>query len=102
MTRRHGAKPPPHVRSGSNSEVRARSLAVRFTLKNRHRQPGLSGPKSANSGPMHQRDLVERFFNKIKQCRRIAASQDKLATDHLAFLKLAAIRIWRRAYESTA
>jgi len=51
---------------------------------------------------MHQRDLVERFFNKIKQCRRIAASQDKLATDYLAFLKLAAIRIWRRAYESTA
>jgi hypothetical protein len=33
---------------GSNSEVRARNWAVRFTLKNRHRQPGLSGPKSAN------------------------------------------------------
>jgi len=29
------------------------------------------------------RDLVERFFNKIKQCRRIAT------------------RIWLRAYEST-
>jgi hypothetical protein len=31
-----------------NSEVRARNSAVRFTLKNRHHQPGLSGPKSAN------------------------------------------------------
>jgi hypothetical protein len=34
--------------SGSNSEVRARNSAVRFTLKIRHHQPGLSGPKSAN------------------------------------------------------
>jgi hypothetical protein len=31
----------------SNSEVRARNWAVGFTL-NRRRQPGLSGPKSAN------------------------------------------------------
>jgi hypothetical protein len=31
-----------------NSEVRARNSAVRFTLKNRHHQPGLSGPESAN------------------------------------------------------
>jgi hypothetical protein len=38
----------PDVRSGSNSDVRARNWAVRFTLKNRRRQPGLSGPKSAN------------------------------------------------------
>ena len=35
--------------NGSNSEVRARHWAVRFTLKNRRRQPGLSGPKSAKS-----------------------------------------------------
>jgi hypothetical protein len=39
---------PDHT-CGSNSEVRARNWAVRFTLKNRHRQPGLSGPKSADS-----------------------------------------------------
>src|SRR6185295_12938899 len=29
-----------------------RRSAVRFTLKNRPRQPGLSGPKSANSRPL--------------------------------------------------
>jgi len=34
---------------GSNSEVRARKWADRFTVKNRHHQPGLSAPKSANS-----------------------------------------------------
>ena len=45
--------------------------------------------------------LVERFFNKIKQSRRIATRYDKLAANYLAFVKLAAIRIWLRAYEST-
>ncbi len=42
------------------------------------------------------RNLVERFFNKIKQCRRIATGYDKLAANYLAFVKLAAIRIWLR------
>ena len=41
----------------SNSEVRARNWEVRFTLKNRHRQPGLSGPKSANRRLMHCTNL---------------------------------------------
>jgi transposase len=39
------------------------------------------------------RNLVERFFNRIKQCRRIATRYDKLAANYLAFIKLAAIRI---------
>jgi transposase len=46
------------------------------------------------------RNLVERFFNKIKQCRRIATRYDKLAANYLAFVKLASIRIWLRANES--
>jgi len=48
------------------------------------------------------RNLVERFFNKIKQCRRVATRYDKLAANDLAFVKLASIRLWRRAYESTS
>jgi transposase len=47
------------------------------------------------------RNLVERFFNKIKQCRRVATRYDKLAANYLAFVKLASIRIWLRANEST-
>ena len=46
------------------------------------------------------RNLVERFFNKIKQCRRIATRYDKLAANYLAFIKLASIRIWLHAYET--
>jgi transposase len=47
------------------------------------------------------RNLIERFFNKIKQCRRVATRYDKLAANYLAFIKLASIRIWLRANEST-
>jgi transposase len=47
------------------------------------------------------RNLVERFFSKIKQCRRIATRYDKLAANYLTFIEPASIRRWIRAYEST-
>lgn len=47
------------------------------------------------------RNLVERFFNKLKHFRRIATRFDKLARNYLAAVLLAAIRLWTRAYEST-
>jgi transposase len=48
------------------------------------------------------RNLVERFFNKIKHCRRVATRYDKLAANYLAFVKLAYIRLWLSVYEFTA
>jgi transposase len=47
------------------------------------------------------RNLVERFFSKIKQCRRVATRYDKLAANYLAFIQLASIRLWLRVNEST-
>ena len=47
------------------------------------------------------RNLVERFFNKIKQCRRVATRYDKLAANYLAFIQLASIRLRLRVNEST-
>jgi transposase len=47
------------------------------------------------------RNLVERFFNKIKHCRRVATRYDKLAANYLAFVQLASIRLWLRVNEST-
>jgi transposase len=41
-----------------------------------------------------QRNLVERFFNKIKHYRRIATRYDKLDENHLAALKLVSVRLW--------
>jgi transposase len=48
------------------------------------------------------RNLIERFFNKLKYFRRIATRYDKLGSSYLAMIKLAAIRIRLRHNESTA
>lgn len=41
-----------------------------------------------------QRNLVERFFNRIKQFRGIATRYDKCPENYLAAVKLVATRIW--------
>ena len=46
------------------------------------------------------RNLVERFFNILKHYRAIATRYEKHASNFLAAVKLAATRIWLRAYES--
>jgi transposase len=48
-----------------------------------------------------ERNHVERFFNKLKQFRRIATRCDKLGATFLAFIQLAAVRISLRSIEST-
>ena len=49
-----------------------------------------------------QRNHVERFFNKLKQFRRVATRYDKLGANFFAFVRLASVRIWLRSIESTA
>ena len=49
-----------------------------------------------------KRNLIERFFNKIKHYRAIATRYDKNPLNYLAALKLIATRIWIRNNESTA
>jgi transposase len=41
-----------------------------------------------------QRNLVERFFNRIKQMRGLATRYDRRADNYLAALKIVAARIW--------
>ncbi|MFK4724846.1 transposase [Bradyrhizobium niftali] len=66
-------------------------------------------PKSNRSEPIcfspylyRARNRVERFFNRIKQCRRVATRYDKLAANYLAFVQLASIRLWLGTNESTS
>ncbi len=42
------------------------------------------------------RNLVERFFNKLKHFRAVATRYEKHDANYLALVKLAAIRIWVR------
>jgi transposase len=46
------------------------------------------------------RNLVERFFNKLKHFRAIATRYDKRDDNFLASVQLASIRIWLRHNES--
>ena len=55
-------------------------------------------PSARRSTP---RNRIERFFDRLEHCRRIATRYEKLAANYLAMIALAAIRIWLRAYEST-
>jgi transposase len=44
-----------------------------------------------------QRNMVERFFNKLKQFRGIATRYDKNPLNFLAAIKIVATRIWIKA-----
>lgn len=66
-------------------------------------------PRRNRRGPIcfspylyRNRNLVERFFNRIKHCRRIATRYENRTANFPAFVKLAAIRLWLCVYESTA
>ena len=48
-----------------------------------------------------KRNLVERFFNKLKHFRRIATRYDKTARNFLAAVALAATRLWLRFKSTT-
>lgn len=55
------------------------------------------GSFSFSTWVYRQRNLVERFFNQIKQFRGLATRYDRNPENYLAALKLAAVRIWLAA-----
>jgi transposase len=44
-----------------------------------------------------ERNLIKRFFSKLKHFRRVATRYDKLAVNFLAMVQLASLRLWLRA-----
>ncbi|HET9686462.1 MAG TPA: transposase [Pseudolabrys sp.] len=60
-----------------------------------------SGTDLLQPSSLRARNCIERFFNKIKHCRRIATRYDKLAANYLAFVQLVSIRLWLRFYKFT-
>ena len=65
-------------------------------LRNRRAKPVFS------SFLYRYRNLVERFFNKLKHFRAVATRYDKRPENYLASVKLASVRIWMRFNESMA
>jgi transposase len=82
------------------------SDALRATLKARGAWANIKPMPNRRNIPAFSaflyryRNLVERFFNKLKHFRAIATRYEKHDANYLALVKLAASRIWMRAYES--
>ena len=58
--------------------------------------------RSVDPALYRQRNLVERFFNKLKHFRKIATRYEKTARNYLAAVLLASSRLWVRFYESAS
>ena len=79
-------------------ELRSVSPVVGYLMHNDQMMVGLDGnlnvvADDAGTALPHlyrARNLVDRFFNKIKQCRRVATRYDKLAANNLAFISITA------------
>ena len=59
-------------------------------------------PRACDFALYCERNLIERFFNKLKHFRAIATRYDKRDDNYLASIKLASARIWMRFNESIA
>lgn len=58
-------------------------------------------PKTFDKTLYKNRNLIERFFGRIKRSfRRIATRYDKTARNFMAFINLATLRLWCQYYES--
>lgn len=83
--------------------------ADRFRMSFRERGAFANIPPKANrrSKPYfstwlyRERNLIERFFSKLKHFRPVATWYDKLAENFLAMVQLDSMRLWLRAYKST-
>ena len=53
-------------------------------------------PHAYDTALYKERNLIERFFAKLKQFRRVATRYDKLLANFLGFVKLAAVAILLR------
>lgn len=51
-------------------------------------------PRAFDKHLYRDRNLIERFFSRIKQFRRIATRYDKLAKSFLSFVHLACTFVW--------
>ena len=85
-----------------DSDALRRSLAERGAWANIKPMPNRKNIPPFSPFLYRYRNLVERFFNKLKHFRAVATRYDKRADNFLAGVKLASARIWMRFNESMA
>ncbi len=88
--------------SAYDSDALRTEMATRGAWANIKPMPGRKRRPVFSTFLYRYRNLVERFFNKLKQYRAIATRYDKRDDNFLASVQLASMRIWLRYNESVA
>ena len=83
-----------------DSDALRQTLAGRGAWANVKPMPRRRDVPAFSSFLYRYRNLVERFFNRLKHFRAVATRYDKSSENYLASIKLASARIWMRANES--
>jgi transposase len=79
-----------------DSDALRNTLAERGARANIKPMPNRVNIPKFNKKLYRKRNLVERFFNKLKHFRAIATRFEKHDANYLALVKLASARIWMR------
>ena len=79
-----------------DSNALHRAMEAKGAIANIKPMPNRRYPPYFSTYLYRQRNLVERFFSKLKHFRAIATRYEKHAQNYLALVKLAATRIWIR------
>jgi transposase len=79
-----------------DSDALRNTLAERGAKANIKPMPNRVNIPKFNKKLYRKRNLVERFFNKLKHFRAIATRFEKHGANYLALVKLASARIWMR------
>jgi transposase len=104
---------PKPKRASEENEERVSNKAydadrIRELIHNQGATPNIPPKRNRRWKPCfskrlyRDRNLIERFFSKLKHFRRVTTRYDKLAANFLAMVQLASMRLWLRVYESTA
>jgi transposase len=83
-----------------DSDALRETLAQRGAWANVKPMPNRVNVPAFSKFLYRYRNLVERFFSKLKHFRAVATRYDKTPENYLVSIKLAAIRIWLRFNES--
>lgn len=83
-----------------DSDALRANLAARGAWANVKPMPNRTNIPAFSRFLYRYRNLVERFFSKLKHFRDVATRYEKHDANYLALVKLAAVRIWMRSYES--
>ena len=82
-----------------DSDTLREALSERGAWGNIRLMPNRKNRPAFSAWLYRYRNLVERFFNKLKHFRAVATRYDKRDDNFLASIKLASLRIWLRTYE---